>query len=87
MKLIVTVIMLGMFLNVAASLEVRAGWLDDAVRDAVENMGRRAVDEAADSMYEGTKESAKRAGESITNPDGQDDEKRGEDRKTTTEEE
>ena len=38
-----------------------AGWLDDAVKSAAEGMGRRAVNEAADGAYQGTKKEAKDA--------------------------
>lgn len=38
-----------------------AGWLDDAVKSAAEGMGRRAVNEAADGTYQGTKKEAKDA--------------------------
>jgi OmpA-OmpF porin, OOP family len=38
-----------------------AGWLDDAVKSATEGMGRRAVNEAADGTYQGTKKEAKDA--------------------------
>jgi len=36
-----------------------AGWLEDAVKGAVEGTGRRAVDDAADSTYQGAKGKAK----------------------------
>lgn len=32
-----------------------AGWFEDAVNDAIRRTGTRAVDEAADTAYEGTK--------------------------------
>ena len=38
-----------------------AGWFDDAVKSAAEGMGRRAVNEAADGTYQGTKKEAKDA--------------------------
>ncbi len=38
-----------------------AGWFDDAVKSAAEGMGRRAVNEAADGAYQGTKKEAKDA--------------------------
>jgi OOP family OmpA-OmpF porin len=38
-----------------------AGWLDDAVKSAAEGVGRRAVNEAADGTYQGTKKEAKDA--------------------------
>jgi hypothetical protein len=38
-----------------------AGWLDDAVKSAAEGMGRKAVNEAADGAYQGTKKEAKDA--------------------------
>jgi hypothetical protein len=37
-----------------------AGWLGDAIKDAVEQTGKKAVDEAADSTYEGAKEAGKK---------------------------
>ncbi|HBG04339.1 MAG: hypothetical protein A2075_17655 [Geobacteraceae bacterium GWC2_58_44] len=39
-----------------ASVSADAGWLEDAVQGAAERMGGRAVDEASDTAYEGTKE-------------------------------
>ena len=44
-----------------------AGWLDDAVKSATEGVGRRAVNEAADGAYQGTKKEAK----DTVNPKGQ----------------
>jgi flagellar motor protein MotB len=38
-----------------------AGWLDDAVKSAAEGIGHRAVNEAADGAYQGTKKEAKDA--------------------------
>jgi len=38
-----------------------AGWFDEAVKSAAEGMGRRAVNEAADGAYQGTKKEAKDA--------------------------
>lgn len=38
-----------------------AGWLDEAVKGAAKGLGRRAVDDAADSTYEGAKKGAKDA--------------------------
>lgn len=49
-------LMLGIALTCTPSA---AGWLDDAVKGAVEGTGRRAVDDAADSAYEGAKGKAK----------------------------
>lgn len=48
-----------------------AGWLDDAVKGAIEGTGQRAVDEAADSTYEGAKGKAKESvgKEKPRNPD------------------
>jgi len=37
----------------------RAGWLDDAVKGALEGSGKRAVDETTDSAYQGAKGKAK----------------------------
>ncbi len=39
-----------------------AGWLDEAVKDTLEGVGRRGVDESADTAYEGVKGKAKEAG-------------------------
>lgn len=49
-----------------------AGWLEDAVKGAVEGTGQRAVDEAADSTYEGAKGKAKESVEK-GKPRGQDE--------------
>jgi outer membrane protein OmpA-like peptidoglycan-associated protein len=42
-----------------AGTSATAGWLEDAVKGAMEGTGQRAVDEAADSTYEGAKGKAK----------------------------
>jgi outer membrane protein OmpA-like peptidoglycan-associated protein len=44
---------------VLAGTPSAAGWLEDAIKGAVEGTGRRAVDEAADSTYDGAKGKAK----------------------------
>jgi outer membrane protein OmpA-like peptidoglycan-associated protein len=38
-----------------------AGWFDDALKSAVQGVGKRAVDEATTGAYEGTKDAAKDA--------------------------
>ena len=45
--------------TLATGSPATAGWFDDAVKGAIEGAGQKAVDEAADSTYEGAKGKAK----------------------------
>ena len=51
-------LLVGVLLLSSASLS-HAGWLDDALKKAVEGVGRRAVDETTTGTYEGVKKGAK----------------------------
>ena len=54
-------IVAGLFVLLWNVPPVTAGWFGDAVQGAVEGIGNRAVNEAADSTYEGAKEAGKKA--------------------------
>lgn len=43
------------FISLLAIAPARAGWLDDAINNAVERTGTRAVDETADTAYDSAK--------------------------------
>jgi hypothetical protein len=51
----------------------QAGWLEDAVNDAVQGTGRRAIDEAADTGYEKAKEAGKESVEQKERKAGEDE--------------
>jgi hypothetical protein len=53
----VRIVLLMMMLVFAFSAAADAGWLDDKLRQAAESVGNRAIDDAADSAYEGAKDS------------------------------
>ena len=55
----VRILLLIMTLVFAFSASTNAGWLDDKLKQAVESVGDRLVDDAADSTYEATKQGTK----------------------------
>ena len=52
----IRILLLVMTLIFAYSTSADAGWLDDKLKQAAESIGDRLVDDAADSTYEGTKD-------------------------------
>lgn len=64
---VICLVCIGVSLGMYAGAD--AGWFDDILDDAVQDLGRRAVNDATESAYEETKTSAGKARDAILHPD------------------